>query len=199
MVEREKVGCSIKDWICDRDDVLFNDSLLRQFDCTNFSSFTNYGISIQNPGPGLVFRSLHKNDYDKGYMALLRQLTRTNDVTKERFDAQFDAMKQCPGVHYIMVIEDINTAQVVCSGTLVIERKFTHNTALRGRVEDIVVDSNYRGKHLGNLIVESATLLSQHLGCYKTSLDCLPSLKTFYEKFNFENTSVIFMSRRFYD
>ena len=198
-MEKEEVGWCLKDWICDKDDVLFNDSVLQQIDCTDLSCYMNYGISIRNPGPGLVLRSLHKNDYDKGYMTLLGQLTRTGDVTKERFEAQFDAMKQCPGIHYIMVIEDVNNAVIVGSGTLVVERKFTHNTALRGRVEDIVVHSNYRGRHLGNLIVETATVLSQKVGCYKTSLDCLPSLKPFYEKFEFENTSIIFMSRRFYD
>lgn len=195
-MEREEV-----DWCraCKEDDVLFNDSILQQLDCTKFQSYINYGLSIQNPGPGLIFRSLQKSDYEKGYVALLSQLAITGEVTKERFDVQFEAMKQCPGVHYIMVIEDRHTSKVIASGTLVIERKFTHNTALRGRVEDIVVDCNYRGKQLGKLIVETVTMLSQYLGCYKTSLDCLPTLRSYYETFEYVNTSVLFMSRKFYE
>lgn len=198
-MEREEVGWCQERWSSTEDDLLFNDSLLQQLDCTNFSCYTKHGVSIKNPGAGLVFRSLRKSDYDKGYISLLGQLTRTGEVCKEEFETQFEAMKKCPGVHYIMVIEDVTIHQVIATGTLLVERKFTHNLALRGRIEDLVVDSGYRGKHLGNLIMETVTMLSQYLGCYKTSLECLPDLKSYYEKFMYENTSVLFMSRRFYD
>lgn len=198
-MEKDEVGWCNDNWASTDEDVLFDDSILQKIDCSNFYSFSSYGLTIQDPGHGLVFRSLRKSDFNKGYISLLSQLTKTGDVTKERFDRQFDAMKQTPGVHYVMVIEDTMLSKVIGSGTLVVERKFTHNTALRGRVEDIVVDSNYRGKHLGALVVETATVLSKMFGCYKTSLDCSPTLRAFYEKFNYENPSVLFMSRRFYE
>ena len=197
-MEREKIGWCNEHWASTEEDILFDDSILHQIDCSNFSSFQNYGLSVQDPGPGLVYRSLHKSDFAKGYIELLSQLTKTGDVTQERFDEQFILMKKCSGVHYVMVIEDTALSKVVASGTLLIERKFTHNAALRGRIEDLVVDSNYRRKHLGGLIVETATLLSKFLGCYKTSLDCSPNLKPFYEKFNYQNAS-LFMARRFYE
>ena len=199
IMEREVIGSSCLLWASNDDNVLFDDSFLQQLDCTKFSCHKKYGISIQSPGAGLVLRSLHLDDYDKGHVQLLSQLTSTGDVTQDRYKAQFNAMKQCPGVYYVIVIEDTTTSQVIASGTLLIERKFTHNAALRGRVEDIVVDKEYRGRHLGALVVETATALSVYLGCYKISLDCSPNVKEFYKQFGYDNGSELFLYQRFFD
>ncbi|GFG35092.1 hypothetical protein Cfor_05024, partial [Coptotermes formosanus] len=60
----------------------------------------------------------------------------------------YTTMKACPNTYFVTVIEDTSTNQIVGSATLVVEQKFIHECA-RGRVEDVVVSSNYRGKQLG--------------------------------------------------
>ncbi|KAK3718795.1 hypothetical protein QZH41_014056, partial [Actinostola sp. cb2023] len=55
----------------------------------------------------------------------------------------------------------------------------------RGRIEDIVVDDSVRGQKIGKLIVETLVLLSEKLGCYKTSLECRDPLLSYYTKFGF--------------
>ncbi|KAM7446548.1 N-acetyltransferase [Porites harrisoni] len=54
------------------------------------------------------------------------------------------------------------------------------------RVEDIVVDDSCRGRGLGKLVVETLLLLSEKLGCYKTSLECKDPLLPFYSQFGFK-------------
>ncbi|CAH3040516.1 unnamed protein product [Porites lobata] len=123
------------------------------------------GLSIDNPGDNLLLRPLCSDDYEK---------------------ERFHAMKSCPGTYYIIVVEDTELAKIVACGTLFIEQKFIHEIAIRGRVEDIVVDDSCRGRGLGKLVVETLLLLSEKLGCYKTSLECKDPLLPFYSQFGFK-------------
>lgn len=144
------------------------------------------GLSIDNPGDNLLLRPLCSDDYEKGFPAIQNNLTKVGDVTKELFLKRFHAMKSCPGTYYIIVVEDTELAKIVACGTLFIEQKFIHEIAIRGRVEDIVVDDSCRGRGLGKLVVETLLLLSEKLGCYKTSLECKDPLLPFYSQFGFK-------------
>lgn len=53
-------------------------------------------------------------------------------------------------------------------------------------MEDVVVDDNYRGKHLGKTLVIVAKQLAQHLKCYKMSLECKNDLVPFYQELGFQ-------------
>jgi len=55
----------------------------------------------------------------------------------------------------------------------------------RGRIEDVVVDSDYRGQKLGNVLIELLKKLARYLNCYKLTLDCNDEMIVFYEKFGF--------------
>lgn len=177
---------------------LFNESILQNLDLTKCKFATN-GLSYPNPGPGLVTRPLERTDFSKGYITLLSQLTKVGDYTRERFEAQFDGMKQMSGCHYVVVVEDTPAKRVVCTGTLMVERKFIHNAALRGRLEDIVVHEDYRKLRLGSMIVELLTVLSEELGCYKVTLDCKEPLLNFYTKVGYVNEGQLYLSKRFFD
>ena len=39
-------------------------------------------------------------------------------------------MQSCPGTYYLIVIEDVKLAKLVACGTLVVEQKFIHDTAV---------------------------------------------------------------------
>ena len=198
MAEREDVGATLRSWCSGDDNVLFNPALLSDLDASQYGLEQN-GFSLERPGRDLRLRPLERSDYDKGYTALLSQLTRVGDLSRDRFEAQFDALKQCPGSHYIVVVEDTSSGKVVGSASLAVERKFIHSAALRARLEDVVVDRGYRGRHLGSLLVGVLTDLSCQLGCYKTSLDCQPNVEEFYEKFGYKQETALFLCKRFYD
>lgn len=101
------------------------------------------------------------------------------------FPECYTTMKACPNTYYVTVIEDTLTNQIVGSATLVVEQKFIHECALRGRLEDVVVSDDYRGKQLGKLIIATVTLLAQHLNCYKITLDCKDNMIPFYTRLGY--------------
>ena len=39
-------------------------------------------------------------------------------------------MTSCPGTYYLIVVEDTELAKIVASGTLVVEQKYIHETAV---------------------------------------------------------------------
>ncbi|KAK3731865.1 hypothetical protein QZH41_008321, partial [Actinostola sp. cb2023] len=101
------------------------------------------------------------------------------------FLERFNAMRANEGTYYIVVVEHLKLRKLVACGSLIVEQKFIHDTAVRGRIEDIVVDDSVRGQKIGKLIVETLVLLSEKLGCYKTSLECRDPLLSYYTKFGF--------------
>lgn len=154
-------------------------------------------VTVQSPGDNFVVRPLEVTDYSKGYMHLLSQLTISGDVTEDVFVDRFRKMQASPDTYYVTVVEDTSTGRVVASATLLIEFKFIRACALRGRIEDVVVDSDYRGAQLGKLLVCALKLLAKKLGCYKLSLDCKDPMKPFYERFGFHDKEANYMVIRF--
>ncbi|CAK9813544.1 Probable glucosamine 6-phosphate N-acetyltransferase [Anthophora quadrimaculata] len=155
----------------DTDTELFNPNVLERLSLTHIE--------------GLLIRPLKSGDYDRGFLQLLSQLTEVGNVSREQFLNNFRMMKNT-GSYYIIIIEDISIGKVIASSTLVVEQKFIHNCASRGRLEDVVVNNKYRGKHLGKLIVKIVLQLAHYLRCYKLSLDCKDHLIPFYESLGFK-------------
>lgn len=178
------------------EEFLYDPAILTKLDWSNVKHMKN-GVTSGNPGPGLKVRPLCKADYDRGFLQLLAQLTKVGDVSKEEFYKRFDLMKKCPGHYYVTVIEDITKGIIIASATLAVELKFIRGCAKRGRLEDVVVNPDYRGMQLGKLIVSTITLLGKETGCYKMGLDCKDSMKGFYSMFGYtgeegnDNTMVI--------
>ena len=187
--------------------ILFNDSVIKDLDFSKCPTTLAHGVSYLNPGTAhsrtLIARPLERTDYEKGYIPLLSQLTRVGEYTRELFEAQFDGMKQSPGIHLILVVEDPGangtSGMVVASASLIIERKFVHQAALRGRIEDVVVDEGYRGKHLGSMLLETLKMLAQTLGCYKLTLDCKEKMLPYYTKLGYVDEGQHYLSQRFFD
>lgn len=147
---------------------------------------------------GLLIRPLRAGDYDRGFLQLLTQLTEVGNINKEQFLNRFQQMKNT-GSYYVIVTEDITNGKIIATATLVVEQKFIHNCALRGRLEDVVVNNKYRGKHLGKLMVKTVLQLALYLRCYKLSLDCKDNLIPFYESLGFkrESNNANYLNMRF--
>lgn len=123
-----------------------------------------------------MIRRLVPEDYYKGYLDLLNQLTVTNT-----FVSYLDFFNQLNNINSdIFVIELDN--KIVASGSILIERKFIRDFRSVGHIEDIVVDKNYRSKGLGKQIINYLTQYAKDNGCYKVILDCSKENVEFYTK-----------------
>lgn len=181
---------------------MFDSNLLKDLDVDQ------YGISVSKddpssylkPAEGLILRPLSTKDFQKGLVDVLNQLTRAGDVTEESFQDRFACMKKV-GDYYPLVVEDTNVdgGRIIATGTMIMEQKFIHSCATRGRVEEVVVDKGYRGQKLGCLILATVTALSKKLGCYKTTLECTVENVEFYQKFGYVPDAEKFMQCRFRD
>merc|ERR1711879_178231 len=152
---------------------MFDDSILSGLDWEKNEKYANFKL-----------RPLTCSDFDEIY-PVLAQLTKIGEPTIEKFKERWDWMKES-GVYYVIVIEDRQTGKICGTGTLIVEQKFIHSCAIRGRIEDVVVCESYRGKGLGGLVVTACTDLSKKLGCYKTTLECSEKNKPFYQKIGYE-------------
>ncbi|XP_018327655.1 probable glucosamine 6-phosphate N-acetyltransferase [Agrilus planipennis] len=160
---------------------LYNPALLQNLDWESVRGYLNPFITNENPGePWLLVRPLQLEDYDKGLLQILSQLTTVGNIPRSAFERQFWEMMKAGG-YYVTVIEDTRDRKIIGAATLITEYKFIHDCGLRGRLEDVVVNNTYRGKQLGKLIVLTVSLLAKKLGCYKMSLDCKDPLIPFYK------------------
>ncbi|ORY91279.1 acyl-CoA N-acyltransferase [Syncephalastrum racemosum] len=154
------------------DIVLFNDSFISP--------------QVQAALPkGYTLRPLRSNDYERGFLDVLRVLTEVGDHTKEKWLEQFEYLKQHNHEYFTIAISDDTKNRIVAVGTIFVERKFVHNNGLVGHIEDIAVDGNQQGKKLGLRIIEALKFIGAKAGCYKVILDCSAKNIPFYEKCGF--------------
>ncbi|MEQ2265356.1 N-acetyltransferase [Xenotaenia resolanae] len=177
---------------------LFDPSLLLELDWNSNTVPFSPPISPSSPGDDLVLRPLCTADFNRGFYKILSELTKTGEVTLEQFVSKFKHMKTT-GDYYVVVVEDTNLGQIIATATLIIEHKFIHSCAKRGRVEEVVVSDECRGKQLGKLLLSTLSLLSKSLNCYKTTLECAPKNVAFYQKFGYGASDETYMQLRFFD
>ena len=166
---------------------LFPSNILADLDLSQSSASFNPLLTVSNPGEGLRVRPLCLEDYDRGFLELLGQLTSVGNISREEWEVRFQAMKECQGTYYVVVIEDVNLARVIGAASLVAEKKFIHSCGLVGRLEDVVVSDVYRGLQLGKLVVAVTSLLATNLGCYKITLNCNDKMIKFYNNLGYKS------------
>ena len=143
--------------------------------------------------PHLIRRRLQVSDYDKGYLELLSQLTTTTKIPRATFETIFwstsgNDAPHCPYNTY--VIEDTQKQRIIATASVFIEQKMIHGGGRVGHVEDVVVDSTYRGLALGLRTMEMLISCAREKGCYKIILDCSEKNVAFYEKLGFKQKEV---------
>lgn len=127
-----------------------------------------------------IHRELVSEDYDKGFLDLLSQLTTVGTIGREAFMERLHQLRLRGD--RVLIIEDKETGKVVASGTLIFEYKFIHECGVAGHIEDVVVDASYRGQQLGKALIRRLVSLAEQEGCYKVILDCAQNNVEFYEK-----------------
>ena len=158
-------------------DVMFEHVLLEK--CPSITE-------LRKIGDNFCIRPLQSDDFENGFFDVLEQLTTTvGKVTETEFKSQFNKMKSSNETYYPTVIVDKSSGKIVCTATLVIERKFIHNCATRGLIEDVVTIKQYQNRGLGKLIIQTQIELAKSLGCYKITLNCKNGKVDYYKKFGF--------------
>lgn len=136
------------------------------------------------------FRTLQNEDYDKGMIELLGELTSIDKskISRNEFEAYVQDVQSSPFVDTIVL--ESETRQIIACGTLLVERKLIHNFGIVGHLEDIVVKKEFRGKDIGKSLIEALVELARQHACYKVILDCNEKNAGFYEKCQFRRNGV---------
>ncbi len=141
--------------------------------------------SLSLNDPNFSVRLLAASDYSKGFLQLLSQLTEVGEISPESFAERFEFVSKLNSSYFVLVIEDLSTSKIIGSATLLVEHKFIHSCGKVGHIEDVVVDSTYRGRNLGLKLIESLVQIARKQKCYKVLLDCDVKNIPFYEKIGF--------------
>ncbi|KAG5859263.1 GNAT-like protein [Encephalitozoon hellem] len=128
-----------------------------------------------------ILRGLDINDYEKGFIDCMNQLTKPGVVTKKQFEERYRSLCK-EGCYKIIIAYDPKVEKVIGSGTLFIEKKFIRGCVTKGHIEDLVVLKERRGEGIGRDILEALISISKEMGCYKTALVCDPKNLEFYKK-----------------
>ena len=134
----------------------------------------------------IEIREIEEDDLEKGFLETLDFLRNASGLDKNKAREILKKIKQNPN-HIIHVAT--NDKKIVGSTTLFIEQKFIHDGGLVGHIEDVVVRKDYEGQGIGMKLVISLLDIAKQRKCYKTILNCEDSLKPFYEKIGFKNTT----------
>jgi GNAT superfamily N-acetyltransferase len=126
---------------------------------------------------GYDIRSLQREDYDNGYL----YLKNVGVLSREKWDERCEYLRARSDTYTVLVITNSEN-WVVCSGTLMVERKFTHDLCLVGHVEDLLVADGQSGKNLGGRMLEALDQVSRDLGCYKTLVRTTEANQSFHEE-----------------
>ena len=86
-------------------------------------------------------------------------------------------------------IVGIYNNRIVAYGSVVIENKIRGEVA--GHIEDIVVDSDVRGKMVGVSLIKELIEISRRKGCYRITLFCNKKLINFYSRNGFKVNNVV--------
>jgi len=100
----------------------------------------------------ITIRPVQKEDYHRGFPAILSQLTALGEVAYTQFIETLRRIEASQGTgasNTVYVAHDSTTDKIVGCCSLLIEDKFIHSCGRVGHVEDVVVDKDYRRMSLG--------------------------------------------------
>lgn len=148
---------------------------------------TDYVKNSLNEDEELLLRPLEVHDHTKGYLQLIfDDVENADHAEQERvFEEYLSLQESCPDTYYTVVVENVKQNKIIASGTLIVEQKFIHEIARRGRIENMIVSQQYRRMKIGSVVLGLLTYLAEQLGCYKTTLNCHNDVVPFCEKMKY--------------
>jgi glucosamine-phosphate N-acetyltransferase len=129
----------------------------------------------------ISFRLVEPEDFSRGLLGVLNQLAPVNDISVENAAKFYEEMI---AQHKHVYVGEIN-GQIICTGTLLLERKFFFGGTYFGHVEDIVVDEAFRGRGYGLKLMQHLIADARANDCARMVLDCIDDKVEFYKKCGF--------------
>ena len=130
------------------------------------------------------FRLVKEEDIDDVFI-LLNQLKKIDLENIDRKKAWNDFNSNTSSNSIVGIYNN----RIVAYGSVVIENKIRGEVA--GHIEDIVVDSEVRGKMLGVSLIKELIEISKRKGCYRITLFCNEKLMNFYSRNGFKVNNII--------
>jgi len=120
------------------------------------------------------------------YLKLIKQLSDTVVYDYDKFMVNLNHINNY-GIIFVAFLNLPPTDDfvIIGSGTCFLEPKIIHNFMNVGHIEDIVVDTNFRGKGIVYNILNHLKNYAVSNNCYKVILDCHPDLVKVYSKSNY--------------
>ncbi|KAF2663127.1 hypothetical protein BT63DRAFT_461513 [Microthyrium microscopicum] len=145
--------------------------------------------------PGYAMRPLCRSDYTRGFLEVLRVTGKVGYVSQRRWDERciYLQKRSNDGEEYVLVVTDTDKDRIVGVGRWVGEKGFMNNLAMNGRIEDIAVARDQKGKKMGLRILEALVHISYHAGCHKTIVTCSEANEAFHAQCGFikEGSSMV--------
>ena len=132
----------------------------------------------------VIFRNIEKKDLDQVFV-LLNQLKQIEIDTIDKDKAWSDFINNSGSNSVVGSYND----KIVAYGSVVVENKVRGEVA--GHIEDIVVDSEVRGKMIGVSLIKELIKVAKNKGCYRITLFCKETLVNFYGRNGFEVNNVV--------
>ncbi|GIR22033.1 MAG: hypothetical protein CM15mP36_12400 [Flavobacteriales bacterium] len=111
----------------------------------------------------VIFRNIEKKDLDQVFV-LLNQLKQIEIDTIDKDKAWSDFINNTSSNSVVGLYNN----KIVAYGSVVIENKVRGEVA--GHIEDIVVDSEVRGKMIGVSLIKELIKVAKNKGCYRITL-----------------------------
>jgi len=132
----------------------------------------------------VIFRNIEKKDLDQVFV-LLNQLKKIDIDNIDKDKAWSDFINNTSSNSLVGYYND----KIVAYGSVVVENKVRGEVA--GHIEDIVVDSEVRGKMIGVSLIKELIKVAKNKGCYRITLFCKETLVNFYGRNGFEVNNVV--------
>ena len=132
----------------------------------------------------VIFRNIEKKDLDQVFV-LLNQLKQIDIDNIDKDKAWSDFTNNTGSNSVVGLYND----KIVAYGSVVVENKVRGEVA--GHIEDIVVDSEVRGKMIGVSLIKELIKVAKNKGCYRITLFCKETLVNFYGRNGFEVNNVM--------
>ncbi len=129
------------------------------------------------------FRKIKKSDLNDVFV-LLNQLKKI-DISHLNLNHSWDKFIQNNSSNSIVGIID---NKIIAYGSIIIENKIRGEVA--GHIEDIVVDTEVRGKMIGVKLINELIEIGKKNNCYRITLFCKENLINFYSRSGFKVNSV---------
>tara|TARA_B100001027_G_scaffold106385_1_gene73254 strand:+ start:426 stop:848 length:423 start_codon:yes stop_codon:yes gene_type:complete len=130
------------------------------------------------------FRNIEKKDLDQVFV-LLNQLKQIDIDIIDKDKAWSDFINNSGSNSVVGLCND----KIVAYGSVVVENKVRGEVA--GHIEDIVVDSEVRGKMIGVSLIKELIKVAKNKGCYRITLFCKETLVNFYSRNGFKVNNVV--------